>query len=453
MSGAYERGRRRAYVTAWQNLGVVWRNWSRTQEASPAHVVRPRSTDDLATTVARATEAGLRVKPVGAGHSFTGIAVTDGVQLDLSAMRGITDVDGNRVTVLPGTPLHELNDALAELGLALANLGDIDLQTITGAIATGTHGTGNNAPSLPAQVCGLEVVGADGSVIRCSAEERPNVFEAARIGLGAVGVISSLTLECVPAFNLHAVERPMRLDEVLTRLDEMVVGNDHFEFYWFPHTSGTLTKQNNRVPMSDPPRPLGKVRRWVDDELLSNRVFEVTNRLCAGMPLTTGPVNRIAARALTAREFADRSDRVFCSSRRVVFREMEYAIPRAALPDVLGEIGRWIDRSGEKVSFPLEVRFGPAESLWLSTAYERETAYVAAHMFHRVPYERYFHAVEGIMHDVDGRPHWGKLHWLDADQLASLYPRLGDFRRIRNELDPAGAFVNPYLERVLGRLF
>jgi FAD/FMN-containing dehydrogenase len=259
-----------------------------------------------------------------------------------------------------------------------------------------------------------------------------------------------VTLRCEPAFALRAVEGPMPLPDVLAGLDELVEGNEHFEFYWFPYTERTLTKQNNRAPSGTPLSPVGRFKGWLDDEFLSNQVFGAVNRLLAVRPGLAPFANNVSSRALGAREFVDRSHRVFVSPRRVVFREMEYAVPRETLPDVLKEIKDWIDHSTERIAFPIEVRFAAADDLWLSTAHGRESAYVAVHQNERLPYEAYFRAVEQIATMVGGRPHWGKLHYRDAGALRELYPRFGDFVRVRDEVDPRRVFGNAYLERVLG---
>lgn len=429
-----------------------WRNWARTAESRPEHVVRPRDVEELSDAVAAAGKDGRRIKAVGAGHSFTDIATTDGVLLRLDAMSGLTevDVDNQRVTARPGTPLHELNVLLDLHGLALSNLGDIDRQTIAGAISTGTHGTGLRYGNLSSQVVGLELVLADGSVVSCSADERPDLFAAARVGLGALGIISSVTLACEPAFALSAKETPMRLDDVLAGLDELVDAHDHVEFYWFPYTDRALVKANDRVRPGSPLRPLGGVRRWFDDELMNNGVYEAANRLMTRVPRLAPTVNATAARAWGAREYVDRSYAVFTSPRRVVFREMEYAVPREALSGVLGEVRQWIDRSDERIAFPLELRCSAPDDAWLSPAYERESGYIAVHQYHRMRHEPYFRAVEEIVRSVDGRPHWGKLHWRTAEELRGLYPRFDDFLRVRAESDPGGSFGNAYLDRVLG---
>lgn len=432
-----------------------WQNWARTAQANPVRRVRPPDEEGLAALVRGAGD--LRVRAVGAGHSFTGAAVTDGILVSLDAMSGIERVDRRadgsaRVTVRAGTRLGDLNAGLAAYGLGLRNLGDIDRQSIAGAISTGTHGTGIRLPGLAAQVVGVRLVTASGDVVEASPEHRPDLFEVARLGLGCVGVLSAVTLEVVPAFRLEAVEEPWPLDRVLEGLegpDGLIESNDHFEFYWFPHTRRTLTKRNNRVP-DDDVRPLSRVRAWVDDELLSNGVFAATNTLTAAVPALTRSVNGIAARALGARTYTAASHEVLVSPRRVRFREMEYAIPRAAVPQVLGEIERWLASTGERIPFPLEVRYSAADDVWLSTAYQRETAYVAVHQYVRLPYRRYFSAVERIVAQVQGRPHWGKLHWLGPEELDALYPRLAQARAVRAEADPGGRFANAYVDHVLG---
>ena len=429
-----------------------WTNWAGTEHADPARTATPADTAAVATAVTAAVADGLRVKPVGAGHSFTGAAVTDGLLLDLTRLSGLDAVDqeSGLVTVRGGTRLHRLNETLWQHGLALPNLGDIDQQSITGALATGTHGTGARLGGLATQVRALEVVLADASVVTCSPQERPRLFEAARIGLGALGVITGVTLQCVPAFALHAQERPERFGAVLESLEHDADTNDHYEFFWFPHTDRTLTKRNNRVPQGTPLEPLPRWRARVDDELLANTVFEWVNRLSTARPSIVPRLNAITSRGLSAREFTDAAYKVFVSPRRVVFRESEYAVPREALRDVLTSLREWVDSHEERLPFPVEVRFAAADDVWLSTGYERDNAYVAVHQYHRLPHERYVAAFEAIVGEHAGRPHWGKLHNLGADRLRGLYPRFDEFLAVRQEVDPGRTFGNDYLTRVLG---
>ncbi|MDG3015340.1 D-arabinono-1,4-lactone oxidase [Speluncibacter jeojiensis] len=432
---------------------TIWRNWADCAQARPHRISTPATVDAVRSEVLRAAEDGLRVKSVGAGHSFTSCAVTDGVLLDLDRLVGIESVrpteGGTLVTVFAGTRLHELNRMLWSLGLAMTNLGDIDVQTVAGAISTGTHGTGARFGGLATQVRGVQVVTADGSVLDCDADNNPELFEAARLGLGAVGILTKLTLLCEPAFALHAIEAPDTLGATLERLDHDRDSVDHFEFYWFPHTDRVLTKRNTRLPRTAKMAPLNPVRAYIDDELLSNTVFEGVNRLAARRQDLVPSINRLSSRVLSAREFTDRSYRVYASPRRVRFREMEYAIPVEALPRVLAELGRRLELSGHKISFPVEVRFAQADDVWMSTAHGRDSAYVAVHQYHRLDHTAYFRDVEAIMRSVDGRPHWGKLHQRTADDLRPAYPRFDDFVTVRDKVDPDRMFGNEYLERVL----
>ncbi|GEK23356.1 D-arabinono-1,4-lactone oxidase [Cellulomonas xylanilytica] len=434
-----------------------WQNWARTARATPRRVLHPRDLQELSSAVRSGVADGLHVRAVGAGHSFTPVAVTDGVHIRLDSLDAFERVapqpDGTtHVTVGAGIRLGALNALLAEHGLAMRNLGDIDKQSVAGAISTGTHGTGAKLGGLATQVVGARLVTATGQVVETSPTQQPELFELARLGLGSVGVLAAVTLEVVPAYRLEAREEPWALEEVLEQLDGpdgLVESNDHFEFYWFPHTRRALTKRNNRVA-DDVVVPLPRLRGWVDDELLSNAVFSLANGVATLLPSTTASINGIAARALSSRRYTAPSADVFVSHRRVRFREMEYAVPREHLVQVLHEIDAWIESSGERVPFPVEVRFAAADDLWLSTAHGRETAYVAVHQYLRLPYARYFAAVERIVAQVGGRPHWGKMHWLEAEQLAALYPRFADAQRVRAEADPDGVFSNPYLDRLLG---
>ena len=430
----------------------TWTNWSGTYTVAPQVVRHPRDVGEVAEAVTAAARDDVSVKAVGSGHSFTDIAATRGMMLQLDQLHGVLSADraSGLVTVAAGTTLAELNRALWDLGLSMTNLGDIDVQTVSGALSTGTHGTGQRFGGLATQLRGLEIVTADGGLVRCSPTENPDIFDIARINLGALGVITAVTLQCEPAFALHADERPARYEEVLDSLDSLVGDNDHFEFYWFPHTRRVLTKANNRVPLADGLDPVGRFRGWLDDEFLSNTVYERINRLTTRRPRLIAPANRLAARALSARDYTDRSYRVFASPRRVVFREMEYAIGREHLAEVIHEIQAWLAHTGERVGFPVEVRFAAADDIPLSTAQGRDTCYVAVHEYHRRPYQTYFLAVEQIMRAVGGRPHWGKLHYRTAENLAPEYPRFDEFIAVRDRLDPDRRFGNDYLRRVLG---
>jgi L-gulonolactone oxidase len=428
----------------------TWRNWGGNVAARPAREVAPASVEELSAAVRKAAEDGLTVKAVGSGHSFTSIAATDGVLIRPQLLTGIRKIDRDAmtVTVEAGTPLKRLNIALAREGLSLTNMGDIMEQTVSGAVSTGTHGTGRESASIAAQIRGLELVTADGSVLVCSEKENPDVFAAARIGLGALGIVTAITFAVEPVFLLTAREEPMPLERVLADFDELWAENEHFEFYWFPHTGSTNTKRNNRS--AGPEKPVSPVAGWIEDEFLSNGVFQVAQWVGRAVPATVPAIARISSTALSARSYTDIPYKVFTSPRRVHFVEMEYAVPREALTETLRELKAMVDRSGLRVSFPVEVRTAPADDITLSTASGRDSAYVAVHMFRGTPYQAYFTAAERIFTAHEGRPHWGKVHTRDAEYFSRAYPRFAEFTELRDRLDPDRRFQNDYLRRVLG---
>ncbi|MFF4543530.1 D-arabinono-1,4-lactone oxidase [Streptomyces sp. NPDC001435] len=428
----------------------TWRNWGGNVAARPAREVTPASVEELAAAVRRAAEDGLKVKAVGTGHSFTSIAATDGVLIRPQLLTGIRTVDREAmtVTVEAGTPLKRLNMALAREGLSLTNMGDIMEQTVSGATSTGTHGTGRDSASIAAQIKGLELVTADGSVLRCSEKENPEVFAAARIGLGALGIVTAITFAVEPLFLLTAREEPMSFDRVLAEFDELWAENEHFEFYWFPHTGNTNTKRNNRS--AGPEKPVGQLAGWFEDEFLSNGVFQVAQWVGRAAPAAIPTIAQVSSKALSARTYTDIPYKVYTSPRRVRFMEMEFAVPRAAAVDALRELRAMVDRSPLRISFPVEVRTAPADDITLSTASGRDSAYIAVHMFKGTPYQAYFTAAERIFTAHEGRPHWGKVHTRDAEYFAQVYPRFGEFTALRDRLDPDRLFQNDYLRRVLG---
>ncbi|MDO3701587.1 D-arabinono-1,4-lactone oxidase [Micromonospora sp. C28SCA-DRY-2] len=431
-------------------LTTAWTNWAGNQRSTATTILRPTSVADVAEAVRTAAASGQRIRAVGSGHSFTAVAVTDGHRMELDALDTGVRVDAERrlVTVPAGMTLRTLNGLLAAHGLALPNLGDIDAQTIAGAISTGTHGTGSGYGCLSTFVEALTLVTGTGEVLRCSADEHPDVFAAARVSLGALGVLVEVTLRCVDAFVLHAHERPAPLDAVLGELPELIEAHDHVEFYWFPYTARVQLKTNDRVPADD--RPLSRLRGWLDDDFLANTVFAGACRLGRAVPALAPGISAVSARALTERRYTGRSDRVFCTPRRVRFVEMEYAVPRAALPEALDGLRRIVDGLPFKVLFPVEIRFTAADDIWLSHGYGRDSAYLAVHQYVGMPYEPYFRAFEQVAAGLGGRPHWGKLHYRDAGSLAPAYPRWADFQSLRTRLDPDRLFTNPHLTHILG---
>ncbi len=430
--------------------GGRWRNWGRSQSANPKFIASPASVDDVVAAVSSARERGLTVKPIGAGHSFTAIGATDGVQFDMAALDGMLAVDGELVTLGAGTNLYQLPALLKPHGLALANMGDIDRQTIAGATSTGTHGTGARFGGMATQIAAMTVVTADGSVLHISESENADLLPAARIGLGALGVVVDVTLRCVSDFVMHASEKPEPLEDVLDDWPQRSSAVDHFEFYWFPHTDTAMTKSNTRLPADTPRTPQGRFGAWIDDEFMPNGLYVAVCQLGRMAPGTTPPLSKLVEKLYAAREVTDGWHEVFTSPRRVRFREMEYAIPVEHVPAAVRAVRDMIDAKGFRVSFPVEVRVAAADDLWMSTATGRATGYVAVHRYFREDPTEYFQAVEAIMREFDGRPHWGKMNYRTAADLRPTYPHFDDFLAVRDRLDPDRVFANDYLTRMLG---
>jgi len=427
-----------------------WSNWAGDQRCRPAQRCSPRSLEELQSAVAQARERGLRVRVAGSGHSFSDIACTDGMMLSLERFNRVLEVDtaSARVRAQAGITIHELSRTLLEHGLALENLGDVDVQTIAGAISTATHGTGARLQNIPSQLRAITLVLADGSLLKCSAESDPEVFRAARVSLGALGVIAEVTLQCVPAFTLRGVDAPAPLEEVLGHFEKRVLANDHFEFFVFPHARTALTRTNNRT--EEPPRPRGRLSAYVNDVLVTNHAFNLLCRAGRRVPRAIPQINRLVTRLAGSTERVERSAAIFSTRRLVRFTEMEYALPRERAPEAVVRVMSTIVARGFHVPFPIEIRAVAPDDAFISTATGRESAFIAVHMFERMEWEPYFRAVEAIMDELDGRPHWGKRHFQTASTLRGRYPDWERFLAVRARLDPEGRFANAYTDRVLG---
>ncbi len=424
-----------------------WRNWAGDQSCTPLAIQRPRTREQLVAAVASAASAGQRLRVAGSGHSFTEAALTDGTMLRVEALNRVLDADpaSGLVKVEAGIVLADLNERLHERGLALENLGDIDRQTLAGAISTATHGTGTGLRNISAQVEAIELVTADGEL---RSLEGGGELLAARVGLGALGAIYSVTLRAVPAFTLHRVDTPRPLGEVLDRFDELADRNDHFEFFVFPHTDMALTIERNRSELA--PKPPGRLGAWVSDVLVENTLGDLALRLTRRRPSLIPRLSAAAAKMMSQGERLDRSYRIFANERRIRFTEMEYALPREHGPEAVRRVLELIGRRGNEVAMPIECRVVAADDALLSPAHERPTAYVAVHQYQGMQWRPYFEAVEEIMGSYEGRPHWGKRHFQTHETLAGRYPRWADFAAVRDRLDPERAFANEYTERVLG---
>jgi L-gulonolactone oxidase len=327
----------------------------------------------------------------------------------------------------------------------MENLGDVDAQTLAGALATGTHGTGVGYRNLSSRVEGMRLVTADGSVVDASDGD---LLRAARIGLGALGVVSEVTLRCVPLYTLRRVDERRPLDETLDRLEELAEGRERFEFFAFPYSRWALWRTTERT--SAPPAPPSRLERFAEDVLFENGVFGAFCRLGRAAPRLVPSIDRLIGRLASGGERVDRSHSIYANPRLVHFTEMEYAIPRPAGAEAVRRVFDLVERRRLPVLFPLEVRFGAPDDAFLSPATGRDTCYVAVHVYRGMEFEAYFRGVEAIMNSYGGRPHWGKRHYRSAAELGRLYPEWSAFHGVRERLDPGRLFSNDYTDRVLG---
>ncbi len=428
----------------------TWTNWAGNQSSRPQWVNEPAGESDVADIVARASKSKRTVKAVGAGHSFTATALTNGHLLNMKHLNKIIHVDRekNQVTVEAGIHISELNEQLFEIGYAMPNLGDIAYQTISGAIATSTHGTGSKITGIAGQVAAMRLVNGQGEIVDINSQQNSELLDVVRVGVGALGIVTQVTLNVVPAFRLRAVEGAQKLDALIENLDELVDTNEHFEFFWIPHTRWALTKRNNRT--TDPVHIPSRAKQWYSKTFLENYAF---GAVCALGRIRPNLIPRLATALPSSgqTEIVDESYRIFASERLVKFVEMEYAIPRQYCGEALQRIRSMIDEKGHKVSFPVEVRFTAKDDIALSTASGRDSAYIAVHMYKGMAYESYFRDVANIMSDYEGRPHWGKMHFLTQNELSKLYPKWNEFLSTRDQLDPSRTFANAYTEQVFGK--
>lgn len=453
-----------------------WQNWSGSVRSAPKAVVRPASLEELVTLVGAYAREGRHVRVVGAGHSFTPLVSTDDVLLSLERMQGIESIDqaNNAVTIWGGTRLRTLGHDLLAHGLAQENLGDIDVQSIAGAISTGTHGTGTRFGTLSTQVAGLTLVTGTGDVLECSEEQHPDIFKAAQTSFGTLGVLAKVTLRVVPARLLRYQVRRERLSSVLANLERYARDNSHFEFFWFPNTDWVQAKflnapappsgpqesgQPGGLPLAHAPgtgdspggrRAIASAVSTINKIVLENWVYQGISELCRLAPSFCTTASKLSAAAIASIDEVDYSHRLFATPRMVRFQEMEYSLPADHLSEALERVRQTIKDQKIQVHFPVECRFVQGDDIWLSPAYGRDSAYIAVHMYKGMPYTAYFRSVEAIYQDYQGRPHWGKMHTLDHRAFSHLYPHWSDFLRVRQQLDPQGVFLNAYLRALLG---
>jgi FAD-linked oxidoreductase len=417
----------------------VWENWSGSVSARPTHVHYPETESELRTVVENAGET-LRV--AGAGHSFPPVAKSEATFVSLERYTGLVDADpeARQVTVRAGTPLWQLTEALSEYGLMLENMGDIDAQSIAGALSTGTHGTGTDFGVMATQAAGLRLITADGSVL--DLERGDDRFPHAQVSLGVLGVLSTVTLDVVDGYRLRERKRPVDIEDVLANLEEYREFRN-FEFWWFPHTDTALVKTLEETDETGEPGRLDAI-----EERIENLAWEGINRVGRRLPRAAPSLNRITTGTFADSERVGPAKDIYPTTRDVRFNETEYGVPREDAAEVLRELRDVVE--SHDVLFPVEFRDVAGDSIPLSPATGRDSTFIAVHAYHRRPYESLVADAESVFDRFEGRPHWGKHHTKTAADLTSLYPEWESFLDVRAELDREGLFLNDHLHEIFG---
>lgn len=426
-----------------------WRNWAGTVRCAPRRFLTPRGEEELANLVAGAEEDLLPIRAVGSGHSYSPLVETTGTIVSLDNLRGILDVDPDtaHATIAAGSKLKTLGEPLRDRGLALQNQGDVDYQSLAGALATGTHGTGVSLQCLSAHAVGFRLLLADGTTLDCSPTREPEVFRAAQVSLGVLGLVTRIRMQLRRACRLRDEIRVLRLEEALALLPELLPRHRHVELWWFPladHIS-VRTMDEADAPPSDTP-----LKRFFKEAVLENWALLFLAELTRWVPSLSPVVSRLAARAAGGRPYVDDSYRVFATGRFVRAKEMEYAVPAADGLACIRAIRDYVRAQRPRAFFPIEYRYVAADEIPLSPFYRRDSAVLSVHQYAPVSHHPYFRETERILLEFGGRPHWGKMHTLTAERLQPMYPEWEAFHAVRRRLDPRGKFLSPYLRRLIG---
>lgn len=423
-----------------------WKNWSETFLNRPEEILYPRNENDILKIIQRCKQNGKKIRVIGAGHSFTPLAVTNGILLSLQHLSGIEKIDyeNERVTIWAGTTLTDLGRLLYNHGLTMENLGDINLQTIAGAISTGTHGSGINFGNLSTQVTRLTMITPAGEKLLISANENSHLFDGARLSLGLLGIVTKIEIQVIKAHQLISISQKSTMNHVFPNLKSLTESNRHFEFFWFPHTETIQIKTLN--PQTKNIQKKLKAPSKFNDMVMENGALSLVSEISRMQPKLSKLMSKMIAIGVPTGKTIGNSFEMYATPRLVKFNEMEYSIPAEHMAVALQDIDHVIQKNNLNVHFPVECRYVKADDLWLSPSYKRDSAYIAVHMYKGMEYKRYFAAVEEVFQHYQGRPHWGKMHNLITPGLQKVYPKFDDFLQAREQLDPDNILLNYYLE-------
>lgn len=424
---------------------MAYSNWSGSVKFNPHQILKPSSIEEVQKIVKEAYNNGAQIRLVGSGHSFTPLIETNQILMSLDNLQGLVSSDKNlcQAEVYAGTKLHVLGPILDELGMAQENMGDINVQSIAGALSTGTHGTGANLGTLATQMVEITLINGKGELITLSKSDG-EAFKCAQISLGALGILVKIKLQLMPTYKLKYKVSKIKFEECLTKIDDLVANNRNVEFYYFPYTETCQLKVMNE---SQDKIKTGGFFKKFNDYVMENALFSVLCRISVWFKAHKS-IAKLSAWGVSEGEYCNYSHKIYATKRFVKFNEMEYNIPKQNFKEVVTEIKEMIVREQIPVNFPIECRFVKEDDIPLSPCFERESAYIAVHMFRTRKYEDYFKKVEAIVAKYNGRPHWGKRHFLKASDFEKRYPKWEVFHNYRKEMDPKGVFLSPYLKSI-----
>ena len=419
-----------------------WVNWSKNQHCEHNQLLIPENTDQLSSMIKQSKQ---HIRLVGSGHSFSGLVPTNESLMTLAYFNGISNIDKTtkQFDIKANTVLAGAGSELWENGMSLVNMPDINTQTFAGAIATSTHGTGMNFGSMSSTVKELTLINGLGEEVICSEENNPEIFNAARTNIGALGAITSLKIQAQEKYYLKETSWMMPLEEGLANAELLRDNHRHFELYALPHADYILGITLDEV---------------TEDQLIKEQTnsgdayetFKTLSSVIDTVPFLRDFIINTAASSVEKEVRTGRNYEIFGNLRDILFNEMEYSVPAEYGMACLREILATIKKQDIDILFPIEVRYIKADDIWLSPFYQRDSCAISCHNFHDKDYKKYFAAIEPIFWKYQGRPHWGKIHTLNAKQQRANYPMFDEFLNVRQAMDPKNIFTNNHINKVLG---
>lgn len=429
----------------------IVKNWAGNVSFQPKTVAYPSTEKEIQDLVIKAANERTKIRMIGSGHSFSNLIETNQILVSLDEYQGVIHVDKEKLqaTVKAGTKLKLLGELLFKEGLAMENLGDIDVQSVAGAISTGTHGTGTSFGVISTQVVSLKLINGKGEIISCSASENTEILKAAQVSLGALGIITEVTLQCVPSYKLLISNAREDLTDVLADLEDRKEKNRNFEYFWFPYTNTAWTKSSNIVDTGEPNKD--NFLNHLSELVLENYTLKALCEIARMFPSKNKFVSKVTAKFAPTMTKLSLSHNVFATVRLVKFTEMEYGVPAEAYQDVMKEVMAKVNSGKFAIHFPIENRWTKQDDIYMSPSYGRDSAFIACHVYNKKDNTAYFKALEDIFRSHGGRPHWGKMNTITQQEAIDLYPEFSTYLKIRNEQDPDKIFMNPYVEKVFGQ--